>query len=314
MKRARLARARLHKAPRGWGLPRPSVRDVPLIGGLLVLVAMAAYFGYDSVQDYEASRTSYNPIEDLAHIHALGFQADDPHKLYVATHEGIVRGFHDQDWSRVGANTDDIMGFAMHPSEPLTFYASGHDGSKTLGMQKTIDGGFTWQEIGLDGMDLHVIAISRANPQHIWAFDGTILHASLDAGVTWSPIQSPTPEILSLAPDTTRAARLYAATPDGVQRSDDAGLTWEPLSYLALRSIAVDPREDDTLIGAMQTGVAVTRDGGLTWQETELVTDSPVTHVAIDPETPTTFYAATASGTIYKTETSGTSWERLAIA
>lgn len=287
--------------------------DVPLIGGILVLVALAGSFGYDRLQDHEASKTRYDPIEDLAHIHALGLQADDPHKLYVATHEGLVRGFHDRDWSRVGINDDDIMGFAAHPAEALTFYASGHDGFRRLGVQRTTDGGFTWQKLGLDGKDLHVIVTSRADPRSIWVYDGMTLHQSADAGATWSPIPGPTPEILSLAPDAIRAATLYAATPNGVQRSDDAGLTWEAASDRLLTSIATDPRESDALIGGTSTGVVVSRDGGLTWQATALVTDSPVTNVAVDPETPSTFYVATASGAIHKTESRGVLWERLAI-
>lgn len=314
MKRATLAGLPVRDPLRGWRMPRPRAQDLGLIAGLVVLVAFAAYFGWNNLEDSERARTSYNRVDRIRDIHGLGFQADDPHKLYVATHEGLIRGFHDRDWSRVGAIKDDIMGFAAHPTEPLTFFSSGHDGRANVGIRKTTDGGFTWTDVGLDGKDLHTIVISRANPDHLWASDGaSALFASADGGTSWQPARSEVPTILSLTQHPIRAETLYAATPEGIQRSDDAGLSWRPLSKEVASSLVIHPSANDTIFAGTSGGVAVSRDGGLTWTQTTLDTDAPVSYLAIDPETPATIYAATSSGEIYKTKTSGATWERLVI-
>lgn len=307
MKRDRLA-SRLH--PRHW---RPKLRrprlGVEVILPAIVLLAFGAYFGITNLQEHERERTSYNRIERVDAIHALGLQSDDPHKVHLATDTGLVRGYHDREWSRVGVNDDELHALAPHPTEPLTFYASGHDGRDALGLRRTLDGGFTWTTLSLDGRDLHAIALSAADPTLLYVHDDETLRRTEDAGATWTTLATPG-DVRALAASPTDARVLYAATGSGIARSDDAGESWRTISPLRARVLVTHPTNDTTLLAADDKDAHLSTDGGVTWRPLGLAVDAAITGLTIDPDDDV-YYASTEDGTLHKTETGGTRWTKV---
>lgn len=282
-----------------------TIATVGLLGGLLLI---GGYYGMEAWRERQAEATSYNPIDAASDAHALMFQPDDEHKLYVGTHDGLVRAFHDREWSRVGRVNADVQALAAHASDPLAFYAGIDKKGEPFGLQLSRDGGFTWNPLAFEGRHVHAIAIQPTDPGRLWASVDGELHASDDAGRTWRRIAPELPAVLALAPD---GGSLLAATDTGIHRSDDAGLTWRVLSRAVATAIAVDATRNATILAANANDVHVSRDGGATWRALGLNAAAEVAAVLASPVEPQTYFAATASGTIHKTTDAGATWVRV---
>lgn len=276
----------------------------------IVLLILGVSLKIMGVQEDERERTAYDRIGRVDAIHALGLQSDDPHKIYLASNAGLVRGYHDREWSRVGVIEDHLHSFAPHPSDPLTFFASGHAGRDALGLRRTADGGFTWTTIALEGRDLHAIALSPADPAVIYVNDAGTLRRTDDAGATWTPLQPPG-KLGALAVSPTDANVVHAATEQGIARSDDAGETWRPLAPLRATVLIASPTNATTLLAGGEADAHLSTDGGVTWRALRLDPDLPITGLTIDPHDPGVFYAATEAGTLYKTGSGGTRWTQV---
>jgi photosystem II stability/assembly factor-like uncharacterized protein len=88
------------------------------------------------------------------------------------------------------------MSFTVDPSDPETFYASGHPPSGgNLGVLISRNRGASWQRVaeGAEGpVDFHAMDVSRADPRVIYgAYVG--LQVSRDGGHNWQRI-GPLPE------------------------------------------------------------------------------------------------------------------------
>lgn len=156
-----------------------------------------------------------------------------------------------------------VGAIAAHPSNPDIVYvgtgeANGagysYDGD---GVYRTMDGGATWQPIGLgETRRIGRIAIDPLNPQRIFvAAAGGVyvpdshrgVYRSIDGGASWTQVLfvAPTAGAIDLAIDPSNPDRIYAAiwehystatqwvaggTNSGIWRSDDGGDTWSLLS------------------------------------------------------------------------------------
>ncbi|MCA0271008.1 MAG: hypothetical protein LCH69_02965 [Proteobacteria bacterium] len=83
----------------------------------------------------------------------------------------------------------DFMGFSPDPSDPLTYYATGHpEEGGNSGFLASRDGGQTWTQIsqGPDGpIDFHAMDASPADPATIYGLFGG-LQVNRDSGKTWA--------------------------------------------------------------------------------------------------------------------------------
>ncbi len=133
-----------------------------------------------------------------------------------------------------------------------------------------------------------------------------------------------------LAPSNSR--RLYAYVDvGGIYRSDDGGRKWRmmnadlPLRAAAqnVRSLIVDPRDEDRLIAAIgdawadPEGIYLSSDGGESWRRVLVAPfcangahrwAGPV--LARDPEEPDVVLAATAGSGVWRSEDNGETWEQ----
>jgi hypothetical protein len=173
-----------------------------------------------------------------------------------------------------------------------------------------------------------------------------------DGGTTWTPLTDTQTTLAmgSIAIAPTNPLKIYAGTGEannaldcnhgeGILVSDDGGSTWTlrnasgALAGVVIGQIAVDPTNANVAYAAVggnsengnnnvNTGVWKTTDGGTTWTNMtgadSLSTSSAWSAVAVDPNTPTTLYAAIGSfytdpnNGVYRSTDGGLTWSILA--
>ena len=219
--------------------------------------------------------------------------------------------------------------------------------------EKLLDG-LKWRCIGPANMGGRIddFAVVEGNPDIIYA--GTAsggLWKTTNNGVTWEPIfdGETTSSIGDVAvapssPDTDWVGtgepnnRQRSSWGDGVYKSEDGGRTWKNMGLREthhIGRIVVHPANPDIVYVAAlgrlwgphkARGLFRTTDGGKTWVNTRFIDENTgFVDVAIDPENPSTLYAAayqrqrTAYGFsgggpgsgLYKTTDAGNTWFRL---
>ena len=154
-------------------------------------------------------------------------------KLLLATHHGIF-AVDDAGIATRVAPVQDYMGFSPSPSDPLTYYASGHPaGGGNLGFLASKDGGATWTQVseGHNGpVDFHQMDVSAADPKTIYGVYGRV-QTSKDGGATWTATGKPPGGLIAIAASSQSPSRVYAATKSGLFVSEDAGATWALVQF-----------------------------------------------------------------------------------
>ena len=148
---------------------------------------------------------------------------------------------------------------------PRVILRSGSSGSTDTVVDRSTDGGLTWQRIPVPGGGFQFVS-DRVG----WLFGATALHRTTDAGLTWAPLPMPpgqgTPWFLN-------DQRGYLVDFNGVRVTDDGGATWQlhepPGSPTGASCAGSQPRFFDANEGVVvRYGVAqsvlVSRDGGRT--------------------------------------------------
>ena len=192
-------------------------------------------------------------------------------------------------------------------------------GTNGRGLQKSIDGGLTWQEIN-NGLPLNATAISGAiDPQN-----GDILYAgvckdypdqglykSTDGGISWLPTTLINKYVWSIAIDPFETNTIYAGTYcDDIYKSIDGGLNWTAtgIGDGITTDIVFDPFNSSILYAADmdKDKVYKSEDGGSSWAQTGFVGETPWS-VTIDPFENTTMFVGGWRG-IYKSTDGGTTF------
>ena len=260
------------------------------------------------------------PETEISHGHGLAVDPKDSSKVYIATHYGLLVLQNDKDLFRVGASTDDYMGFSVHPTEANIFFSSGHPSvGGNIGFQKSVDGGFTWKKIsnGIDGpVDFHSMAFSPVNPNLIYgSFQGSI-QRSTDQGETWEIVSRDLRPVYLVA-DSQNENRVYAADAQGqgVLVSIDKGMVWQSLSSQLegglVSVIAVHPTNANIMFAFSEKlrGLGKSADAGATWKKAdETFNGEMVLHLAFDRNNPATLYALTIENKLYKSTNTGDTW------
>ncbi len=288
------------------------------------------------------SLRAYTPTRSFLHVHGLALDPTDPQTLYVATHQGLVRGtlpavyrlatgalsgpdteaperIH---WFRVGRDRSDLMGFTMHPRERI-MYSSGHppEGGN-WGLRISTDGGLSWKVLALEGViDFHAVTISPVDPQIMYGWDSWTMRLwrSADGGRSWERTSASglPPRVFSLAADPIEARGLWAGTDQGLYRSRDRGETWDLIPSLAgveVTALAFHPTQPQTLYAyAANGGLLLSPDRGQSWMPIGrgLLEEATITYLAIDPTRPDLLYAASRSAALYRSSDGGRTFHLL---
>jgi photosystem II stability/assembly factor-like uncharacterized protein len=176
----------------------------------------------------------------------------------------------------------DVSSLQIEPLSPLTMYGTGvlqtecDSGAPACSSFKTTDGGASWSCLPFEGVNL---VIAPSDPNIVYAF-------FID----------------------------FDAVPR-ISRSGDGGASWSaadtgiPTRVLEMRALAVDPTNAHRLLAAGSDGsVWLSTTDGSSWAVASHGLPSGPDFVAIDPRTPTTFYATSGALGVYRSLNSGQNW------
>lgn len=230
-------------------------------------------------------------------------RSDPPARMSIP--EGLLDGL---QWrcigpANMGGRIDD---FAVVESDSDIIYTATASG----GLWKTVNNGVTWEPV-FDGQSTSTIG------------DVTVAPSSPD--IVWVGTGEPN-------------NRQSSSWGDGVYKSEDAGRTWKNMGLKDshhIGRIVVHPQNPDVVYVAAlgrlwgpnkERGLFRTTDGGRTWTNTQFINeDTGFVDVAIDPDNPSTLYAAAyqrrrtafgfsgggAGSGVYKTTDGGDTWTKL---
>jgi len=237
---------------------------------MLAMLALVGNLNSVQAQDVDAIIEGINvrhigPGAMSGRVTTIDVQRDRPEVIYIGTASGgLWRSetagvawealFDDQPTQSIGA-------VAIAPSNPDVIWVGTGEGnprnshSSGRGIFRSIDGGATWEMMGLEGTrNIHRIIVHPTDHHTVWV--GAI-------GTAWGD-----------SPDR------------GVYKTTDGGQTWEHQLYIDERTgvadMIIDPSNPDKLIAAMWShrrepwfftsggegsGLYITYDGGQNWKE-----------------------------------------------
>jgi photosystem II stability/assembly factor-like uncharacterized protein len=176
-----------------------------------------------------------------------------------------------------------------------------------------------------DDRILDNIVVDQSDPKTLlvgtWVVDHPDggLFISHDAGRSWTEVEAMKGQSIRALTQAPSNAKLWiAGTLRGVYRSEDSGATWSQISPVGsmelheVESIAIDPKDPQTIYAGTWHLPWKTTDGGANWHNIKngLIDDSDVFSIVINPVQPSIVYTSACSG-IYKSETGGELYKKI---
>ncbi len=276
---------------------------------------------------------SIGPAVTSGRIIDIAIHPSDKSTWYVAAASGGVWKTVNAGttWSPIfdGQNSYSIGAIAIDPKNPLVVWVgTGENNSQRSvsygdGVYKSLDGGKTWENVGLKGSE-HVGMI-KVDPRNsdivyvaaqgpLWKAGGDRgVYKSTDGGKTWKQVLAISdytganevhfdprnPDIL-YASSYQRARRVWTLIDGGpesaIYKSTDAGVTWKkvtnglPTEEMGRIGLAVSPANPDILYAHIEAankagGVYRSTDGGTNWQKmNSYVSTSPQYYQRMTPD------------------------------
>jgi photosystem II stability/assembly factor-like uncharacterized protein len=272
----------------------------------------------------DAAFTDWKDVSPVSGWGSSGVTFTSADSVYVARNHSVDGG---ENWQWFGP----IYGYGemrFNPNNPQIGYL----GDNVYGVQKTTDGGQTWQikNQGLAGMVCNSMDVSHADPLRVYAAFGGMpgIYRSDDGANNWTfiPITG-SMNVRWVREDPFNPQRLYVAADSGFYVSTNGGENWSDLGWNLPPSssagmpwaMAADPNHAGHLLvgmvsGSYQTGpgqLYTSSDYGVSWQAVTMSQDLAwINRIVFVPETPGLVYLATGGG-VYRSQDSGTSWNRI---
>ncbi len=237
----------------------------------------------------------------------------------------VVAGF--VAWRLVDDGADDVSGqaifkfdttdyhsLAFDPQDVDTLYF-GHHG----GLMVSEDGGETWADGRLQGVDVMQQSIPADGGGRHYAAGHEVFSVSTDGGATWSTPSTNLPalDIHGFAAAPTDSERLYAfeIVSRGFYTSTDGGSTWETLALppgmqAGLLPLAVGYDDPLHVFAGVGDQLIESTDGGRNWT-TIPAPGGTVVSIATSPDDPETLFVGTGEGLWQRG--SGGGWARLSV-
>ena len=228
-------------------------------------------------------------------------------------------------WKVLGPDGGDVRGFSYDPRNSDHIYL----GTSTGTVFESTDGGRNWSRfvhLGNEDYVLDHIAVDPKNPDTMYVAAWSVenqqageLYRSKDSGKSWESLRGmhgKSIRAFSLA--ASDSSVLVAGALDGVYRSKNGGDTWERISASAqneiknIESIAVDPKDPNTIYAGTWHLAWKTDDGGVNWHHINkgMIDDSDVFSIIVDQSNPSVVFASACSG-IYRSETAGDLFKKI---
>lgn len=228
-------------------------------------------------------------------------------------------------WQVLGPDGGDARSLAYDAHNPDHILL----GTSTGQMFASNDGGHNWSRLARLGGDDYVLDHISIDPQDsnriyvsAWSLSSQQLgevFRTKDGGRNWETLPAMHGKsIRAMAMYKGNSKVLVAGALDGVFRSKDGGDSWEHLSAANsseiknVESIAVDPKDPNTIYAGTWHLAWKTSDAGATWQHINkgMIDDSDVFSVIVDHDNPSVVFASACSG-IYKSETGGNLFSKI---
>lgn len=262
-------------------------------------------------------------LEEMPHLHGLGFSADGS-QLLVPAHSGL-RIYEGGAWSTPATPRHDYMGFA--PTDD-GFYSSGHPApgsglANPLGLVKSADGGATLRPLGFVGeSDFHTMgvgyrshAIYLVNEAPSASLQPGAFY-SLDDGASWRPFAArgvaAAPYAIAVHPD--EPGTLALPTDVGLLQSTDYGDTFTVVGPAAPATAAAYSLDGGRLLFGRGELAALDLASGAVASlgGPRLAPEDVLTFIATSPADPMTLAVATAQRDVFLSRDGGASWEQIA--
>jgi photosystem II stability/assembly factor-like uncharacterized protein len=228
-------------------------------------------------------------------------------------------------WQVLGPDGGDARSMAYDTHNPDHILL----GTSTGQMFTSNDGGRTWSRLARLGGDEYVLDHIAIDPQDSnriyvssWSSSGQQMgeiFRTSDGGATWQTLPAMHGKsIRAMHMYKSNSKILVAGALDGVYRTTDGGNTWSRLSpensteIKNIESIAVDPKDPNTVYAGTWHLAWKTSDGGTNWQHINkgMIDDSDVFSVIVDHANPSVVFASACSG-IYKSENGGNLFDKI---
>jgi photosystem II stability/assembly factor-like uncharacterized protein len=279
-------------------------------------------------------------------VRCLAVHPHDPRIVFAGTERGLYRSDDaGQNWRFIDSalNSYYLWSLAIDPKEPEVMFAGTGTPTKAA-IFRSIDSGATWEKRPADvaaecenvGVPrVTAIAVDPEDHRNIWVsleVDGA--RRSRDGGETWSDVEVVHGQdvhniVVTPGPPKT----VFIVCNREIYKSTDDGATWEtlgmqksipweyPRTQNYLRGIAVQPSRPEVLFlgfgdatPGTAGGVARSSNMGGKWEILPLPVqpNSTVWTFGVDPVDPETIFAASRFGYLYRSDSGGNSWTKLA--
>jgi photosystem II stability/assembly factor-like uncharacterized protein len=206
----------------------------------------------------------------------------------------------------------------------------GYIGDDTYGVQKTSDGGQTWEikSQGLAGLSAYIIEASRTDPLRVFAtfehWPG--IYRSEDGASNWTylPIDG-SGNVRVVREDPFEPQRIYVTADSGFYVSINGGASWSDLGWSTPPSweggmpnvMEPDPYQPGHLLVSFRTSAKSqlyeSNNYGVTWQPIAVTQQdlACIQSLVFHPETPGLVYLSTSGTGLYRSTDSGSTWDRI---
>ncbi len=314
---------------------------------IIALIVIAAMFGIlllsqkqnNTSKNTSASSQSMTSDEESAmenatygHVHSLFLNPSD-NTFFMGTHHGVFKSSDGgKTFTKVNlkgdVKADDFMNFAYDKNNKI-LYAGGHD----VGVVKSTDDGITWTKTdsGIKGSDIHALAINPLDSNRLYAYsvdngvfgtkDGAKSWYRIDDGPTNPSVRAfgymgtPSSMDRNMKVDkTNNIGYLWGGTSGGLYSSFTCFCGWTKTSGISdnatIYTLAPNLVNKSSMFAGTKDGIFKTTDEGKTF--TQIKNDMKnVAAITFDLNNPKVLYAAESSGTLYKSEDSGNSWNKI---
>ena len=228
-------------------------------------------------------------------------------------------------WVPVGPDGGDGRSFAADPTNDKHIYL----GTTNSWIYQSLDGGGSWKRLAKlakgEELILDNIVVDQSDSKTLlvgaWVLDHPDggLFVSHDAGQSWTAVDAMKGQSIRALTQAPSNPKIWiAGTLKGVFRSEDSGVHWTQISPAGstelheVESIAIDPKDQQTIYAGTWHLPWKTTDGGANWHNIKqgLIEDSDVFSIVINPVTPNTVYTSACSG-IYRSDTGGELYKKI---
>ena len=278
--------------------------------------------GFDMIYKSTNGGDTWNSVSTglagFVFFNQITIHPTNPDIVYGASGGGLFKTTNGgNSWAMLNTPETQIESVVLDPSNPLTVYAG-----SVFTVLKSTNGGNSWVKQDDDlfaQVIVNSMAIDPGDPLTLYAGGHALeaLFKSTDGGTTWAVSNSGLRnfDIRSIAFDLQNPLTIYtAADVGGVHKSTDGGQTWEAKrdstlhGFVDILDIVVDPvNPANVYLGTdLSGGIFWSDDGAETWNAANAL--GTAYELGFHPTNPSTLYAASGDGTVYKSTNQARDW------